>query len=1023
MAKASKSVGRKKSVFKSCSIENLESRMLLSTVTLTANVADRGVKSNATLLGVSDKTIRSGDNGTNATEQAAIFPFLLPTLPVGAVITSASLTMTLQSVANAKSIVGTDDLYGRAFRSTPTVITADYFEGAAGASSDTLLQAGFATKTSVTGAVSTSAAANTALASYLTAQYNAGGAGNYIFLRLNAQSNQLKSRFWAWYTANAAAGQKPVLTITYDVPVVVPVTPAAPTNLGLVTNPGAAINLTWTNNAATSTGVAVQRSIDGTNFTTIATLSPTATSYLDNTGLAADTKYFYRVYTANGAASSAFTPVLSDTTLPTFATQTIWVDTVNGLDTNAGTFAAPLKTIAKAMALPSVKATPAGTGLVLRGGTYHETAVLLSGSAAAPFTIMAEPNETAVISGFQSITGWTQYSGNIYSTTLNWNPDTLYVNDTPQDMSRAPDQGWFVPQSAVQVASPATTTITDPTHLNPLGNLVGSFVQWHSAASNTYFSAQVTSQNTAAGTITFNTPSGASFASTDQYVVKNLLSLVSRPGEWASVSNGAGGYTMYFNPVNVADLAATQSRFMTGRQIQATGASHDIVIRNLTVVGNRTGFGIDVEGTLSGTTVTYAKNITVENNIVANNFNNGIWYRWIQDSTIKNNVVLSNANGIGLADGLNILITGNEVAYNVTDGIDIAGDVHFAFGVAGFAPTRNVTISYNYIHDQLGYGHCDGIQMYNYVYNINILNNFIRDCGQGIMTQEVDYDLSTNAATSDWSTISGNTIVDIGANSVILGHGNSYNWNISNNTIGGAGFSPFSFTASGYNLTENILLGKQIITGSAAAMKYTGDRNFYYINPSSQYSPYIISASGPPWTNYSTVAAFFAAQGQDQHSQQGDPIFSNSPIVESMIKDISLSTLNSVQLWNTAGFVVGDYIEINRDGVARKITAVNATTKVITFDIALSALPMSQELIVDDWKTNSNFNLDLRLKPGSGSVALTMSSTGGPIGSQINGAQYVAGDFNGDGVRDLPTVSASIAAGLPNTVTWAPPSY
>jgi hypothetical protein len=989
--------------------------VLLSAATIIANTSDQGMRSDGTAPWIGDPTIRSGDTGNGSAEQVMVIPFLLPTLPTGATITSAMLTMNLQSIANGTSIVGTDDLYGLAFRSSPTVLAGDYSEGAYGSASGTPLQSAFATKTTALGAVTTDTTGGTNLVNYLAAQYAAGGAGKYVFLRLNAQSDQITARFWAWYSGNAASGLQPTLSFTYDT------TPAAPSNLQTVTNPGEAINLTWQNNAVTSTNVIVQRSTDGVSFNTIATLAPTATTYLDNTSLSPDTSYSYRVYATNSGIDSPYSNVATDKTLPAFA-QTVWVDAINGNDTTGnGGFTTPYKTIAKAMASTAVKNNPAGTGLVLRGGTYTETAVLPSGSTGSPFTIMGEPGETAIISGFQAISGWTSVGGGVYSTTLTWNPDTLYVGYTPQDMSRQPDQGWFTAPSVVTSGTPSVTTITDPTHLNGLGNLVGSYVQIHGAAANAYYSAQVTAQDTVNGTISFNTPSGAVLANNDFYIVKNLQSLITRPGEWASISNGAGGYTLYFMPANVADLSSTQSRFMTGRQVQATGGAHDIVIRDLTVVGNRTGFGIDVEGKVVNNVPTFAQNITVMNNVVADNFNDGIWFRYVQNSLIKNNVVEANANGMGVADATNVTVDGNEIAYNITDGIDMVGDVSGrTIGSAGFSPSYDDTLSNNYIHDQLGYGHCDGIQLYNYVYRVNILDNVIRDCGQGIMSQQVD-DTGTGPS-SDWSTLSGNLIFDIDAYSVIFGHSNSYNWNVSDNTIGGSGYGPFSLTATGYNLTENILLGKLGITGSVAAQQYTGDRNFFYLNAYSQSAPYIISVSGPPWTNYSSVSAFYAATGQDQHSQSGDALLINAPAVETMMGNQQSATLTSLAVNSVVGFAVGDYIEINHDGVARKITAINTSTKTITFDTPLPVLPLSESVIVDNWKTN-NTNFLVNMNLGAGSPALTMSSTGGPIGSQINLANDMAGDFDGDGKRDLPLVLPAIQAGMPPINNWPPPSY
>src|SRR5207245_10429447 len=65
--------------------------------------------------------------------------------------------------------------------------------------------------------------------------------------------------------------------------------PAAPSNLSAVAVSASQINLTWTDNSSGETGVLVERSTDGTTFTQIASLVPTAPSY-SATGLSTHKK-------------------------------------------------------------------------------------------------------------------------------------------------------------------------------------------------------------------------------------------------------------------------------------------------------------------------------------------------------------------------------------------------------------------------------------------------------------------------------------------------------------------------------------------------------------------------------------------------------------------------------------------------------------------------------------------------------------------------------------------------------------
>ena len=87
-------------------IEHLESRLFLSTTTITANVADNTMSNLGTSPWVGNQSYRVGDNGTNASEQSAIMPFLLPALPVGATITGVQANFYLESIGNAARTSG-----------------------------------------------------------------------------------------------------------------------------------------------------------------------------------------------------------------------------------------------------------------------------------------------------------------------------------------------------------------------------------------------------------------------------------------------------------------------------------------------------------------------------------------------------------------------------------------------------------------------------------------------------------------------------------------------------------------------------------------------------------------------------------------------------------------------------------------------------------------------------------------------------------------------------------------------------
>jgi len=116
--------------------------------------------------------------------------------------------------------------------------------------------------------------------------------------------------------------------------------PAAPASLATSILSSSSIGLTWTPQMSTATSQLLQRSTDGVNFTTIATLPPLLNSYTDS-GLTS-TAYYYRVIAANATGNSApsnvastlpFAPTgLSATALSTGRVVLNWVDSSPGVE-------------------------------------------------------------------------------------------------------------------------------------------------------------------------------------------------------------------------------------------------------------------------------------------------------------------------------------------------------------------------------------------------------------------------------------------------------------------------------------------------------------------------------------------------------------------------------------------------------------------------------------------------------------------------------------------------------------------
>ena len=112
-------------------------------------------------------------------------------------------------------------------------------------------------------------------------------------------------------TGGSAATQN-ILTWTYS-----PTSstlPAAPSNLTGNVISGSEIDISWTNNANNATNVLIDRSTDGVNYTQIASVSATMTTYHD-TSLSPGITYYYEVQASNAAGNSAFSNVYQAATL------------------------------------------------------------------------------------------------------------------------------------------------------------------------------------------------------------------------------------------------------------------------------------------------------------------------------------------------------------------------------------------------------------------------------------------------------------------------------------------------------------------------------------------------------------------------------------------------------------------------------------------------------------------------------------------------------------------------------------
>ncbi|MCK5829264.1 MAG: hypothetical protein KAH20_03085 [Methylococcales bacterium] len=175
--------------------------------------SDQEVYSNGNKKWVGQPSARVG-GALSSQDAAFVLVFKLPELGANEQITAASLDVNLLSIASTPE--GGVDLYGLGFRTNPTVLASDYYQGAYGTdlTDATPLQDDFVTQTSLVGLQSIDTIGQTNLISYINAQYQSGAkGGDYLFIRLNPDVADVSSyRYWEFATANS--NQAPVLKVT-----------------------------------------------------------------------------------------------------------------------------------------------------------------------------------------------------------------------------------------------------------------------------------------------------------------------------------------------------------------------------------------------------------------------------------------------------------------------------------------------------------------------------------------------------------------------------------------------------------------------------------------------------------------------------------------------------------------------------------------------------------------------------------------------------------------------------------------
>jgi parallel beta-helix repeat protein len=512
----------------------------------------------------------------------------------------------------------------------------------------------------------------------------------------------------------------------------------------------------------------------------------------------------------------------------TIASATDYYISSSGNDANNGlSSSTPWKTIAKVNSTFSLL-KPGDRILFNRGDTFYGTiTVNKSGSAGNPITLGAYGSGTnPIITGFTTISGWTNEGNGIYSKVITSEAQTnmVTIDGVNTGMGRYRDSTYLTYESFS-----TNVSITD----NELGNINN----WTGAEAvirkNDWTLDRCTISNQTGNVLTYTSLGSNLNASANYgYFIQNDLKCVTAYGEWYH-DTGTGKFYMYFggvNPITKTVKVATINNLAYNKN-----GSDYITIDNLSFTGS-----ID-------NTIEFSFNsdhCIVQNCNVTFAGEDGIRFSGSYGIIDNNSVSDCNRTGIGtFYSGTNNVITNNAVT-NI--GI-VKGLSKSIPGI--WSPTCGIAVEYNNClvqYNKIVNVGCTGILISKSANTLTIQNNYIKniclvlDDGGGIYINNshssiiIDGNIilnsvgNTDGAKDSKSlaegiyldeyasniTVRNNTIANCSNNGIKLhkAHDNIIQNNIAFNNSNGIGFENWSGVGAIYNntLNGNIFFAKAV---------------------------------------------------------------------------------------------------------------------------------------------------------------------------------------------------------------------
>ena len=639
-------------------------------------------------------------------------------------------------------------------------------------------------------------------------------------------------------------------------------------------------------------------------------------------------------------------------------------------DGGPGSAEKPFKTISKAVAVAQ-----AGDTVLVNAGTYGEVVEFKnSGTAEQPIVLKAAPGQRVVVSGAREIKGWRKCTqedlpGNsrfdqIYVATVESAPRILFQNGVRLRLSRWPANGRHPAEGGT------AGTLIDATHLTqPAGAWVGGTLNVRIEKIRSARSARITAYDAARHELTVDKPWGSEIVpGKDVYWIENVPAMIDEPGDFACDTTVKPARLLLWplegtDPEKQPPLVPVRGPKLV---TWAEGVGH-LKIDGLEIAyATENGIGSSAKG---------GHHVEIVNCILHHDGHAGLGLYNQSDITLRHCLALGSDYGVSIGTSKNILIEECELFSNLADAISVAKD------------SDNIRLVRNYLHDQWWDNHPDGLQVFAKVTNLLVDSNLIMNTGQGVQTSDTDGAKFVN-----------NILVGQHHAGINLGHNSTDNTEFAGNTVAFSGFHALYFSGKNGLVRNNVFLagGKgAMVTAQSPGMRV--DHNLYWK------------------TDEVRIAV---PEGQDQNSRFGDPKFRSAPplsgrasfTIEQWDKgQEKLAKCTPGKFYLSGGSLtkflqIGDRLEVNFDGLPRKVTEV--TDDYVAFEPPLRTVhPYGWDFLVN-WKDRSAFTWDLRLSDDS--PGKKMGDQGQDVGSNIDMQAYMKGDFNSDGRRDLPELPADV---------------